>query len=239
MSVTRRLAAVGAAAALSVTGLAVAAPATVAAQAATCKAAASVKDGTYDISKRILGSNEVAPGGEVTTEITVKAGWTAETVKQIVDYHPAELEPVSVRTEALFAKGGHKWVDDTFSVLSPTATAVNSSGWTVVFGHVTVRITYKVSEDAQPGALLNNPSGLKVDYGVTSDTVAENLGVCVKIREKNVVENVTGSLDGMGLGSATSSADGGSAGSQISSDPSGFVADVINQLDLGKMLGLS
>ncbi|HHU39004.1 MAG TPA: hypothetical protein GXZ45_06985 [Propionibacterium sp.] len=237
MSVTRRLAAVGAAAALSVTGLAVAAPAT--AQAATCEAAASVKDGTYNISKRILGNNEVAPGGEVTTEITVKAGATFETVKQIVDYHPAELEPVSVRTEAYFAGGGHKWVDDAFSVLSPTATAVNSSGWTVALGHVTVRITYKVSEDAEPGSLLNDPSGLKVVYGITSDTVADDMGVCVKIREKNVVENVTGSLDGMGLGSATGSADGGSAGSQISSDPSGFVADVINQLDLGQMLGLS
>ena len=240
MSLSRRLVAAGAAAALSMTSLALAAPATGQAQtAAECVGAASITDGAYDITKRIVGANEVAPGGTVTTQITVKAGVVLETVKQIVDHYPAELTPVSVRTNAYFAFGGHKWVDDEFSVLAPTQTAINSAGWTVTSGHVTVEITYKVAEDVKPGTLLNSPSGVKVDYSVTSDTIDTDMGVCVKIREKNAVEQATGSLDGMGLGAVTGSADGSAEMSTASTDPQGFIAGIINQLDLAEIIGLS
>ena len=106
-------------------------------------------------------------------------------------------------------------------------------------GYVTVVFTYKVADDVKPGTLLKVPSGMIVGYNIGSDTKRENMDVCVKVREKNPVEVATGSLDDAGLGSATGSADGGSAGSQISSDPAGFIADIINQINLGKLIGLS
>lgn len=241
MTITRRFSAVALAAALAAAGTVAVSPAAGAQTSPECKATATVTDGTYDITKRIVGDNTVAPGGEVTTEITVRAGVTAETVTEIVDYHPAALTPTSARTNAWYLVGGRKWADVNFSAPSPTATSIKAGGigWTVVNGYVTAQITYKVAEDAIPGTLLDSPSGFKINYGVTADTVRNDLGVCVKVREPNIVENVTGSLDNAGLGSATGSADGGSTGSQISSDPAGFVAEIINGIDIGQLIGIS
>ena len=89
----------------------------------------------------------------------------------------------------------------------------------------------------KPGTVLNSGAAMYPD--IWGWQTWDPIDVCVKIREKNPVEAVTGSLDSAGLGSATGSADGGSAGSQISSDPASFIADIINQINLGKLIGLS
>lgn len=245
MTVTRRFASVAMAAAITAAGAAVIAPATAAAQngAEECKTTASFTDGTWTYNKRILGSNEVAPGGTVKTEIKLTAGHTAVGTAKITDIHPEALAIQSATVEAYHFPAGHKTEDVQVTADSPTRSTVRNTagvGWAMADGYVTATFTYKVAEDAVPGTLLNDPSGMVVGYSaIYGDTVRDDMGVCVKVREKNPVESVTGSLDGAGLGSVTGSADGGSAGSQISSDPAGFVADIINQLDLGQIIGLS
>lgn len=239
LKTARRIAAVAATAALTTTGLAVAVPA-MAQAAEECTQTGSFTDGTWTYNKKFFEA-EVAPGGTVKTEIKLTAGYTALGTKKITDIHPAELEIKSATVEAWHA-GGHQTHPVQVTADSPTRATVRNTagvGWAMANGYVTAVLTYKVADDVEPGTLLKVPSGMVVGYNLGSDTNREDMGVCVKVREKNPVETVTGSLDGAGLGSATSSADGGSAGSQISSDPSGFIADIINQINLGKLIGLS
>ena len=239
MTTVRRLAAIAATAALTTTGLAVAVP--VVAQAAEeCSQTGSFTDGTWTYNKKILEA-EVAPGGTVKTEIKLTAGYTALGTAKITDVHPEELQIKSATVEAWHV-GGHQTHDVQVTADSPTQATVRNTagvGWAMANGYVTAVFTYKVADDVKPGTLLKVPSGMIVGYNIGSDTKRENMDVCVKVREKNPVEVATGSLDDAGLGSATGSADGGSAGSQISSDPAGFIADIINQINLGKLIGLS
>lgn len=242
MKTVRRIGALAATAALTATGLGVVAP-PVAQAADECKQSASFKDGTWTYNK-VMSAAEVAPGGTVTSKLEVIAGPAPVVgVKRLTDVHPEQLE---IQNVSVRAWTGLKYVENKthpFDTESSTRATVRNDkdvfGWSVLGGNLSAEFTYKVSEDAKPGDLLKVPSGMIAGYSSGSDTVKENLGVCVKIREKNPVETVIGSLDSAGLGSATGSADGGSAGSQISSDPSGFIADIINQINLGKLIGLS
>lgn len=233
------MAAIAATAALTSTGFALAAP--VVAQAAEeCSQSGSFTDGTWTYNKKILDA-EVAPGGTVKTEIKLTAGYTAVGTAKITDVHPKELQIKSATVEAWHG-GGHQTHDVQVTADSPTRATVRNTagvGWAMANGYVTAVFTYKVADDVEPGTLLKVPSGMVVGYNIGSDTMKENMDVCVKVREKNPVEVATGSLESAGLGSATGSADGGSAGSQISSDPAGFIADIINQINLGKLIGLS
>lgn len=250
MSVTRRLAAVGAAAALSVTGLAVAAPATAVAQAAadectTTSGSRTFEDTliTYTISQEVVGSNEVAPGGLVTyrTKVSSNSG-VGGLITRITDHHPAGFTLTKATIDHPTLTGRDEADHTDSAVKEDNSVTVTGNGWSTGTGqrYVTLETTYRVPADAQVGDTFASGASTTLARLIGPRNESHNpSGVCVKVREKNVVENVTGSLDGMGLGSATGSADGGSAGSQISSDPSGFVADVINQLDLGQMLGLS
>ena len=239
MTTVRRLAAIAATAAIASAGLAVTVPA-VAQAAEGCSQTGSFTDGTWTYNKKILEA-EVAPGGTVKTEIKLTAGYTALGTAKITDVHPKELQIKSATVEA-WHLGGHQTHDVQVTADSPTHATVRNTagvGWAMANGYVTVVFTYKVADDVKPGTLLKVPSGMIVGYNIGSDTKRENMDVCVKVREKNPVEVATGSLDDAGLGSATGSADGGSAGSQISSDPAGFIADIINQINLGKLIGLS
>ena len=88
-------------------------------------------------------------------------------------------------------------------------------------------------DDAVPGAIYN--SGASFTVALDDGTKTENsIGTCVTIRDPNAVEAVTGSLDDAGLGSLTS---GSTQLGGISSDPSGFVSDVINGVDVSKLMG--
>ena len=242
MKTVRRFLTVAAVAALTTTGLGAVAPG-VANAAEECKQSASFKDGTWTYNKKIDVA-EVAPGGTVDAKLEVVSG-PAPTVgvRRLTDVHPKQLEIQNVSVRAWTGINYVETKNHRFDTESPTRATVRNDndvfGWSVLGGNLSAVFTYKVSEDAKPGELLKVPSGMIVGYSSGKDTVNENLDVCVKVREKNPVEAVTGSLDSAGLGSATGSADGGSAGSQISSDPAGFIADIINQINLGKLIGLS
>ncbi|KAA0916547.1 hypothetical protein [Dietzia sp. ANT_WB102] len=242
LKTVRRIGALAATAALTATGLGVVAPAAIAQAAEECTQTGSFTDGTWTYNKKFFDA-EVAPGGTVKTEIKLTAGLTAFGTKKITDIHPEELQIQSATVEAWHINGKHQTHPVQVTADSPTRATVRNTagvGWAMTNGYVTAVFTYKVAEDAKPGTLLNVPSGMVVGYsGLEPDTERDDMGVCIKVREKNPVETVTGSLERAGLGSATGSADGGSTGSQISSDPSGFIADIINQINLGKLIGLS
>lgn len=242
MTTVRRLAAIAATAAIASTGVGVVAPA-IANAAEECKQSASFKDGTWTYNKKVSVA-EAAPGGTVVAKLEVVSGPAPVVgVKRLTDVHPEKLE---IQNVSVRAWTGIKYVETQnhrFDTESPTRATVRNDndlfGWSVAGGTLSAEFTYKVADDAKPGELLKVPSGMIAGYSSGRDTVNEDVGVCVKVREKNAAEVVTGSLDGAGLGSATGSADGGSAGSQISSDPAGFIADIINQINLGKLIGLS
>src|SRR5699024_2671463 len=101
--------------------------------------------------------------------------------------------------------------------------------------HSTLDTTYKVPDTVSPGDVLNTGAGGTVALG-EGRWVEHPINTCVTIREPNAAEAVTGSLDDLGFGSATA---GSTTSSGISSDPSGFIADIINDINIGELIGLS
>lgn len=231
----RRVAATGASAALIATGMSIAAGTGIASAdtAETCGTSNTKTQygtaGLVGISlTKTADKAEVQPGGTVTYTIQVApAKGTAPVLSTMRDIYPEGLTFVD-------AKVNGKAVDP---VVDANARTVTESGKWVVGGKPTLEVTYKVSDNLEPGTVLNSGAAMYPDFWGWQTW--DPIDVCVKIREKNPVEAVTGSLDSAGLGSATGSADGSSAGSQISSDPAGFIADIINQINLGKLIGLS
>ena len=90
-----------------------------------------------------------------------------------------------------------------------------------------------IPDDATPGDVLNTGAATNL---VLADgrKVANPINTCVTIREPNPAEAVTGSLEGLGLGSLTS---GSSALGDIGADPAVFSADLINNIDVGQLIG--
>lgn len=191
---------------------------------------------TYTLTKEVAGNGTVAPGGQVTFRTTV-SGPGALLAYKLTDFHPAGFTLVSARTNVFYLVGGNKWADATNAVQKNTTdnsvSVSNSLGWSLALGNANAifETTYKVPDDATPGTKLN--TGLSAQIGAET-TTANPIDTCVTIREPNAVENATGSLDDAGLGSVTT---GSTNSSQISSDPSGFVADIINGVDLSKLAG--
>ena len=231
----KRVAATGATAALLAAGMGIAAGTGVANAdtAATCGVSNTKTElgaaGIVGISlTKTANKAEVQPGGTVTYKIQVApAKGAAPVLSTMRDIYPDGLTFVD-------AKVNGKAVDP---VVDANARTVTQSGKWTVGSKPTLEVTYRVSDNVEPGTVLNSGAAMYPD--IWGWQTWDPIDVCVKIREKNPVEAVTGSLDSAGLGSATGSADGGSAGSQISSDPAGFVADIINQIDLGKLIGIS
>lgn len=250
MSFSRRIAAAGATAALSLTGVAVVVPAVATAAECSTTGSRTFEDTgiTYTISQEIVGSSEVAPGGTVKylTKVSSNSAFGG-VIRQITDHHPAGFSLVKAEIDYSNAVGKRNTSDETAGA-EKNATAntikVSGAGWTTATtlggGYVGLITTYKVPDSAVPGEKL--PSGADISLQRMLDQRHEAFdpsGVCVTVREKNAIENVTGSLDSAGLGSATGSADGSSQMSTASSDPQGFIAGIVNQLDLGKIIGLS
>ncbi|MGX1858010.1 hypothetical protein ACWIFB_11390 [Dietzia sp. NPDC055340] len=231
----KRVAATGATAALLAAGMGIAAGTGVANAdtAATCGVSNTKTElgaaGIVGISlTKTANKAEVQPGGTVTYKVEVaKAQGVPPVLSAMRDIYPEGLTFVS-------AKVNGKPVDP---VVDASARTVTQSGKWIIGNKPTLEVTYKASDDLKPGTVLNSGAAMYPD--IWGWQTWDPIDVCVKIREKNPVEAVTGSLDSAGLGSATGSADGGSAGSQISSDPASFIADIINQINLGKLIGLS
>ena len=242
----RRLIALSAAALMAVTGLTAGAATANAQPTDTSKCETSQKVerswggslGTkYYIEKEVVGDGTAAPGGEVTFRTTVSGAGAL--VREIVDYHPAGFELVRARESVWKVLGGQTWsnvTDDVRRNATNNSVTRASSGWTTAGGaYSTLETTYKVPNNVSPGDVLNTGAGtdiVLIDGGWTVNPI----NTCVTIREPNAAEAVTGSLDGLGLGSVTS---GSTAAGGISSDPAAFSSDIINGLDLAKIIGLS
>ena len=191
----------------------------------------------YYIEKEVVGDGKAAPGGEVTFRTTVSGAGAL--VREIVDYHPAGFELVRARESVWKLLGGQSWTtvtDDVRRNADDNSVTRVSSGWTTAGGaYSTLETTYKVPNNVSPGDVLNTGAGTDIVLADGAWTV-NPINTCVTIREPNAAESVTGSLDGLGLGSVTS---GSTAAGGISSDPAAFSSDIINGLDLGKIIGLS
>ncbi|MCT1885730.1 hypothetical protein DQ226_02540 [Dietzia maris] len=237
----RKSIAVSAATLMSVSGLTVGA-ATASAQTnglencATSQSVTKNLAGNYTVNKEVVGDGTVAPGGQVT--FRTKVSGAGGLVASITDYHPAGFELVGARENVWWLVGGQKWADVTGNVTKDAAanSVKNSgSGWTTAGGATaTLETTYKVPANAKPGTVLNTGAATSVTAVGSID--ANPIDVCVTIREPNAVESVTGSLDGLGLGSVTS---GSTAAGGVSSDPATFSSDIINGIDIGQLIGLS
>ncbi|HJE91956.1 MAG TPA: hypothetical protein K8V11_13205 [Dietzia timorensis] len=188
----------------------------------------------YKLTKEVVGSAKVAPGGTVTYRTTVSGGGAL--VSEIMDVHPAGFELKEARESVWKLVGGQKWTTVTDKVLKDANTnsvSRSGAGWTTVGGSfVALETTYKVPDDAVPGEVYDSGASFTTVL-IDGKKTANPIGTCVTIREPNAVETVTGSLDDAGLGSLTS---GSTQLGGISSDPSGFVSDVINGVDVSKLM---
>lgn len=200
---------------------------------------------TYTISQEVVGSSEVAPGGTVKylTKVSSNSA-VGGLIRQITDHHPAGFSLVKAELDYSNAVGQRNTSDETAGA-EKNATAntvkVSGAGWTTATplggGYVGLITTYKVPDSAVPGEKLESGADISLQKLLDQRHEAFNpSGVCVTVREKNAIETVTGSLDSNGLGSVT---DGSTAAGGISSDPSGFIADIINDINIGELIGLS
>lgn len=188
----------------------------------------------YHLTKEVVGSGEVAPGGSVTFRTTVSGAGAL--VTRIEDFHPEGFVLVNARESVWKLIGGQTWTTVTDDVRTNAATSSvyrESSGWTTAGGsHATLETTYRVPDDATPGTVLNTGAGMTVALA-NGTKVANPIDACVTIREQNPVEQVTGSLEGAGLGSLTT---GSTTVDGIVGDPAAFSADLINGIDVGQIL---
>ncbi|MDX2358763.1 hypothetical protein [Dietzia sp. PP-33] len=241
---TTRSVATGAAALLIASGMTVGTGAAIAGAApAACATTQTVTFNdintawtNYTLHKEVVGDGTAAPGGTVTFRTTVSGAGAL--IDRIEDYHPEGFELVQARESVWKLIGGQEWSTVTDDVRSDSATNSvykESAGWTTAGNaHITLETTYRVPADATPGEELNTGAGMSILGFINGDRVANPIGTCVTIREPNPVESVTGSLDGLGLGSLTT---GSTALGDIGANPATFSADLINGLDLGQLIG--
>src|SRR5699024_6545957 len=125
---------------------------------------------------------------------------------RIEDFHPQGFITVSARESVWKLLGGQTWTDVTDDVRTNAETSSvyrESSGWTTAGGaHATLATTYRGPNDAAPREVFD--TGAEMTVALSNGTkVANPTGTRVTIREKIAAEQVTGSLDGLGLGSLT------------------------------------
>lgn len=240
-----KMVALGAAALMTLSGLTVG-TATASAQTDTsqCKTSQTAEKrwagslGTrYYLTKEVVGNGTAAPGGEVTFRTTVRGAGAL--VSRLDDFHPEGFELVRARESVWKLFGGQSWSTVTDDVTRDSATNSvykTGAGWTTAGGaRVTLETTYRVPADAKPGDVFNTGAATTMTLS-GGRWVVNPINTCVTVRDSNAAEAVSGSLDGLGLGSVT---DGSTAAGDISSDPSGFIADIINGINIGELIGLS
>ena len=241
----RKMVAIGAAALMATAGQVVVTPTAVAqADTSQCETSQTAERswagslGTkYYLNKEVVGDGTAAPGGEVTFRTTISGAGAL--VSRLDDFHPEGFELVRARESVWKVIGGQSWTTVTDDVLrdsSANSIYRTGAGWTTAAGaHAPLETTYKVPDTVSPGDVLNTGAGVTVALG-EGRWVENPINTCVTIREPNAAEAVTGSLDDLGFGSATA---GSTTSSGISSDPSGFIADIINDINIGELIGLS
>lgn len=188
----------------------------------------------YTLTKEVVGDGTAAPGGEVTFRTTARGAGAL--VTQLEDFHPAGFELVEARHSVWKLIGGQSWQDVTDDVTrdsSADSIRISGAGWTTAGNaKATLETTYKVPADAVPGEKLNTGAAMRLVLA-NGRKVVNPIDTCVTIREPNPVEAVTGSLEGLGLGSLTS---GSTTFGDIVDDPAVFSAEFVNELDMGALL---
>lgn len=231
----RRVAAAGAGAALIATGVTVSLGAgTAAAQEPTCQ---TTKNFTADgiVVEQTADKAEVAPGGTVTYQTKVSRSSGIWMLKEIGQFHDPALTLDGSRLNVWYLTGGQKWGPTELNN-DPAKNLYwekTQGYWEMTGGNYAIlEMTYRVSDDAQPGTRL--VSGVQAKPVGWNSQEWPTTGACVKVREKTPVEDAAGSLDSAGLGSVNT-ASTSMFGSLT--DPTGSVTDVINGIDFGKIFG--
>lgn len=207
---------------------------TAAAQEPTCQ---QTKNFSADgiVVQQTVDKAEVAPGGTVTYQTKVSRGSGIWMLKEIGQFHDPALTLDGSRLNVWYLNGGQTWGPTELNN-DPAKNLYwekTQGYWEMTGGNYAIlEMTYRLSDNAQPGTEL--VSGVQAKpVGWNSQEWPTN-GACVKVREKNPVENATGSLDSAGLGSVNT-ASTSMFGSLT--DPTGSVADVINGIDFGPIIG--
>lgn len=178
---------------------------------------------------------EVAPGGTVTYQTKVSRGSGIWMLKEIGQFHDPALTLDGSRLNVWYLNGGQKWGETQLN-RDPAKNLYwekTQGYWEMTGGNYAIlEMTYRVADDAQAGTpLVSGVQAKPVGWGSQEWPTG---GACVKVREKNPVENASGSLDSAGLGSVNT-ASTSMFGSLT--DPTGSVADVINGIDFGPIIG--
>lgn len=235
--------AAGAGAALIATGMSVAAGTGVAGayDAETCSTSAerhyanAGSLGTkYYISKEVVGDGTVAPDG--TVSFLIKSWGAGALIDELRDFHPAGFTLEKAEINVKWVLGGQEWEDATARAVSEGDTvSVRSAGWTTAAGATAaLRTTYKAPGDLEPGTKID-AGGAGFDVRLAGgDHDWEDMDLCATVRDKNVGEHVSGSLEDAGFGSVNTA--GANAFGSLT-DPQGSIAGVINELDFGKIIG--
>ncbi|WP_024795397.1 hypothetical protein [Tomitella biformata] len=235
----RKAVAAGLGAALIGSGLTVGLGAGVASAAPACAQSQAVTDSwvgslgsDYTVSKEVVGDGTAAPGSTVT--YLTKVSGAGALVNEIRDFHPAGFQLVNARLNVKWLIGGQEWEDVTKTVVTGNDSVVaKGSGWTTAGGGViALETTYKIPANADVGAKIDSGAGANIVLA-GGDWDINPMGVCVTIRNPNVIEAGAGSLEGMGLGSVNSGS-GQVFGSLT--DPQGSMTNVISGV-LGNVLG--
>lgn len=166
---------------------------------------------------------EVQPGGTVTYSIQVApAKGAAPVLSTMRDIYPEGLTFVSAKVNG----------ETVTPVVDANARTVTHSGKWIIGNKPTLEVTYKASDDVQPGTILNSGAGMYPD--MWGWQIWNPIDVCVTVREKNAGEQVSGSLEDTGLGSVNTASANGFASL---TDPQGSITGIINDIDLGKIIG--
>ncbi|OYD69422.1 hypothetical protein [Rhodococcus sp. OK302] len=167
---------------------------------------------------------EVAAGTEVTYETVIStSGIGNPFVDRVTDFAPAGFgAPVQAEVTAFHAIGGLK-TETVATTADGTGYKVANSGWSVTASNpLTVKMTYLVPAGVSVGDEITS-GGISVAGTAAVGNNLPDLDACFTVRGKNAGESVSGSLDGMGLGSSDSNMS--STGSL-----SDFIGDVISRI---------
>lgn len=197
---------------------------------AECAPAASGSWSGYKVTNEWLNGAAAAPGGQATLRSTITG--PGGLVGEAWQYHPEGFVPESSRVKSYKFLSGQSWENETIvREASNNAARPSGSGWTTASQSVTVDITYRVPENAVPGSTLD--SGAKVRITAVGTGDFNPIGACLTIRDRNPIESVQGSLQGVGAGSVV---DGSVASSDMASDPTGSVTEILGGV-LGNVVG--
>lgn len=180
---------------------------------------------TFNVTKSVDGAGEVAPDGLVTYTTVVSTGFALVSgLESMTDVHPAGFTLQKAEVEAYHVLSLAQKSEDVTNTAIHNGNSVTfkagTSGWTTFGQTVTLRTTYKAPSAATVGEEFN--SGMAFDPQVYGAQSFDPIDVCVKIRQKDLVESATGSLDGLGFGSVNT---GSATITGSVSNPTGSASD--------------